>query len=396
MSRDLTREIVTAADNGELKTVESLLKEGASPDAMGPNSGALHCAAFKGHKEVVALLLQHGAKTDLADHQHFYPLQLAASKGHKDICELLIKAGAPLEAKTEHGGTALHVAAASDFPAVVTLLVKAGADQEATDNGGNTPLSTACGLGRLKVAKGLIKSGANVHALNDSLETTLIKAVRAIKPLRVKNWYSEGENGGIPVRYEVKEGLFTYTKAGSTKVLSLKDQRYCASQWWGPQAHLVYLDACELVGQLLKAGVDVNAVDSDGQTALGLACHSGESKVIEVLFKAGAKVDTVNGAGVTPLHFAAGSGRLDGLEMFLKLVPNVNVHAVDEYGWTPLHYLADIGGDVKMAQLLLEKGASRTAKSTKTRGGDLADGSTPSDVAAHWRDQVMAEALKPN
>lgn len=50
---DHNAQLVIAAENGELKTVKKLLKAGADPAAMGPNSGALHCAAFGGFKPVV-------------------------------------------------------------------------------------------------------------------------------------------------------------------------------------------------------------------------------------------------------------------------------------------------------------------------------------------------------
>ncbi len=59
MQKDLSREIVLASEAGELDKVKTLLKEGgASPNAMGPNSGAIHVAAFNGFKSVVETLLK--------------------------------------------------------------------------------------------------------------------------------------------------------------------------------------------------------------------------------------------------------------------------------------------------------------------------------------------------
>ena len=99
MTEELTKEIVLAAEAGKLDQVKQALAKGASPDAIGANSGALHCAAANGHHEVVKTLLEAGANPNLADKQSFYPLQLAACKDHATICTTLLNAGADIEAK---------------------------------------------------------------------------------------------------------------------------------------------------------------------------------------------------------------------------------------------------------------------------------------------------------
>ncbi len=398
---DLTMDIVLAAEKGDLEKVKNALKDGASPDAMGPNSGALHCAAFNGHKEIVKLLLKNGARTDIKDNQSFYPLHLAASKGETAICTMLIKAGADLEAKTSKGGTALHVAAVSNFGKVVTALVKAGANLEAKDQYDESPMFSAVWMGRNKIIKSLIKAGSDIHALNVDGDNALITALRALYDARIKSWKSIGSNNGRDVKYEVIKGCFRYdssynpddkTKLGN--VMTLKDQRYCASQSWGPTEHLKYLDAFDTVKTLLKSGADIHVVGRDNQNALAVACSCGEAKLMKDLFKAGASFDNVTTKGATPLHSVSSSGRLDGLEMFFNLAENYDIHAGDNWGWTPLHYLADAGGHLKMAELLLSKGADKNSKSTKDRGEGTPAGCTPSEVAYHWKDKEMGDALK--
>ncbi len=46
---ELNKNLVIAIENGNLDEVASLLGKGANPNAMGPNSGAIHCASFNGH-----------------------------------------------------------------------------------------------------------------------------------------------------------------------------------------------------------------------------------------------------------------------------------------------------------------------------------------------------------
>lgn len=396
-TEELTKAIVTAADEGRIEDVKAALKAGASPDAMGPNSGALHCAAFKGHTAIVSLLLQAGANPNVADMQEFYPIHLAAAGGHSAEIELLVANGSDLEHKTNKGGTAVHVAAASDFPDAVKALCKLGADLEARDQHGNTPLATACGLARAKVAKILMAAGANQLTLNDDQETLLHKLARGIKSARLKQWQTSGEVNGRPRSYQVRNGHFTMTDGGKTKTLPVKEQYQCAKLGWGPTAHLAYLEACDLFVQLLKSPIELHAIDKFVNNALSLIAHAGEGRLVKALLKAGLDAGIVNGSMATPLHLAAGSGRPDGLEELIKgIAPDQLAELInlgDSFGWTPLHYLADIGGTAEMAMLLISHGADRQAQSSQNRGGDMPEGMRPTDVALHWRDKEMAALL---
>jgi ankyrin repeat protein len=397
MSEIQDKSLILAAEYGDLDTVREMLALGANPNAMGPQSAALHCAAFEGHLEIVKYLLDNKADSNLVDTRGFYALQLAASKGRVEVALALIAAGANLEARTKHGGTALHVATASNFPDVVQLLLDAGADLEARDAGGNTPLATACGLGRKQIFHQLQKAGANMRTLSDAKETLLIKVARGIRVLRVKSWFSQGEIEGEPVSYQLKMGVMRFTKGGATMVLDRETERFVASQSWGPTAHLVYMDAFDLVQELLALGYKPSATDADGNTAFSLICHAGIGLLIESMCKAllRARKDAaiVHADGFQPIHLVAGSERIDGLETFLEYAFDVDANARDAYGWTPLHWLADMGGDVKMAELLIAAGADKLARSTRARGANMPEGITPAEVATHWGDAEMAEAL---
>jgi ankyrin repeat protein len=406
MTEELTKEIVLAAEAGNLEVVKAALKKGARPDAMGPNSGALHCAASNGHKDVVKVLLKAGANPNIADQQSFYPIQLAASKGHTPICSLLIKGGADIEVATNKGGTALHVAAASGYPKTVNALVKAGANIEVLDIYGVTPLNTAAAQGQSACIKALLKVGANVATKDKYDETPLLKASRRLYQTRVNDWYSGGTNSGREVKYTITKGAFRYyngyEKANDPyklgQLMSLKDQKYCASQSWGPSEHLLYLEAFETIKTLIKAKADLNAANDGGQSPMWMACTAGDAKAIKELHKAGATFDAVedNGEfmGATCLHKVAASGRLDGLEMCFELDKKTAINVLDGYGWTPLHYLADMGGHISMAELLLKKGAEKNLKGTKDRGQGTPKGVTASDVAFHWKDNEIGNLLK--
>jgi ankyrin repeat protein len=65
-------------------------------------------------------------------------------------------------------------------------------------------------------------------------------------------------------------------------------------------------DAIEAIKLCLDAGVDVNAVDGRGQTALHGAAFQGFDDVVQFLAAHGAKLDVKDKQGKTPLDSAKG------------------------------------------------------------------------------------------
>ena len=72
-------------------------------------------------------------------------------------------------------------------------------------------------------------------------------------------------------------------------------------------------DTLEIVKYLIKAGVDINATDMNGDTALSLTLERSDNdaynniaiKIIKELIKAGADVNITNGDGDSPVDIAA-------------------------------------------------------------------------------------------
>ena len=70
------------------------------------------------------------------------------------------------------------------------------------------------------------------------------------------------------------------------------------------QPHYREPDARLMVVAMLKAGVDVNEIDRDGNTALHLAVEEGPPKIVRKLLKYGADPQRANTSGDTALHLA--------------------------------------------------------------------------------------------
>jgi uncharacterized protein len=142
----------------------------------------------------------------------------------------------------------------------------------------------------------------------------------------------------------------------------------------------VNIDRPRLVLDLIKQGVDPNALNEQGQSALYLALRDESPGVGEALLGLDAvNVNQRNAAGETALMMAALRRNLPAMQQLLKRGALVNLD-----GWTPLHYAAT-GGSAAAIELLLAQGAVLDARSP--------NGSTPLMMAARYGSEEAAALL---
>lgn len=121
-----------------------------------------------------------------------------------------------------------------------------------------------------------------------------------------------------------------------------------------PLIYAVKNDRLHLFKELLKMGENVNIKNSDGDTALHLACSLGKYAFVLCILEYGADINSRNRSLYIPLHYACESCRLD-ISMLLVWC----VDAYEEADWTPLH-LACKAGCVELVKFLLENSADFT------------------------------------
>ncbi|XP_060712963.1 ankyrin repeat domain-containing protein 6b isoform X3 [Hemiscyllium ocellatum] len=146
-------------------------------DAGAQLSERLLIAAHKGQTENVVQLINKGAKIAVTKHGRT-ALHLAAYKGHIDVVRILLKASCDLDIQDDSEQTALHRAAVVGNTEVISALILEGCALDRQDKDGNTALHEACWHGFSQSVKLLVKAGANVHAKNQMGDTCLHIATR--------------------------------------------------------------------------------------------------------------------------------------------------------------------------------------------------------------------------
>lgn len=159
-----------AAFRGHVEIMRLLIAKGANVNAETGKSpehlSVLDFAADGGQVEAAALLIEKGADIRHLGDENKTPLHHAVNwgggtKGSKELAELLIKKGADINAKGwEEEYTPLMIAALNGNREIVEMLIANGADIDAKSKSGSTALQIAAGKRHQDVVELLRAKGA--------------------------------------------------------------------------------------------------------------------------------------------------------------------------------------------------------------------------------------------
>ncbi|KAJ6673282.1 ANKYRIN REPEAT-CONTAINING PROTEIN ITN1-LIKE [Salix viminalis] len=233
-----------AASRGDVNTLQELIGEDPlilHTVTVTTSNTPLHVAALLGHTRFAMEVMQnYPGLADELNQQGLSPIHLASAKGHLEIVK---------------GMLALR----SDL-----ALIK--------DEDGNIPLHTAAIRGRREILKQLFTT-ESANELNSSRETVLHLAVKHNRYQALELLIQ------LVNQYQIGNELLDAVDVGHNTILHLA----CA----GKKSKMVRL--------LSRTGVNVNAVNSEGLTALDLAVRSttgsnDEDEIQEIIRSVGAEL----------------------------------------------------------------------------------------------------------
>uniref|UniRef100_A0A8C7ZSU2 Ankyrin 3a n=1 Tax=Oryzias sinensis TaxID=183150 RepID=A0A8C7ZSU2_9TELE len=348
-----------ACKKNRVRVMELLLKHGASIQAV-TESGLtpIHVAAFMGHENIVSALINHGASPNTTNVVRETALHMAARAGQADVVRYLLKNGAKVDTKSKDDQTALHISSRLGKIDIVQQLLHCGASANAATTSGYTPLHLAAREGHEDVATMLLENGASLSS----------STKKGFTPLHVAAKYGKMEvaslllQKGAPADPAGKSGLTPLHVAAhydnQRVALLLLDQgaspHAAAKNGYTPLHIAAKKNQMEIGTTLLEYGADANAVTRQGISPIHLAAQEGSVDLVSLLLAKNANVTVCNKVqqnicllqtmGYTPLHVACHYGN----SKMVNFLPN---------GYTPLHQ-ASQQGHSHIVNLLLQHGAS--------------------------------------
>jgi ankyrin repeat protein len=356
--------LMTCSQTGSVEAVNTLLGRGADVNAKehSQQQTALMWAVAGRHLDVARTLLEHGADVEARSRVRtsgrsrsasvaptaveiatggsggFTPLLFAARVGDRELLKLMLDHGARVDQTAADGSTALIVATLRGHADAAVFLLEHGANAKAAGPGytalhwaagsWETQLTGPFGIdsyredewdamrglkrpAKIALIKALLAHGADPNArlvrepprfgyanlrFHVSLAgaTPFLIAARAADVEVMKILAAGGADASLPTKLHTTPLMVA---AGIGRVPN--------------ESFVTDSSTLEAVKLALELGGEVNAVDDIGDTALHGAAHIRSEAVVRFLVEKGARLEAKNSKGLTPLMIAEGSGHSD-------------------------------------------------------------------------------------
>lgn len=383
---------------GQVEIAKLLLENGAKIDALDAVGKTPFLLIIPENKqyEMYSTLLSFNAKATEKDMFGDTVLHVATMANvSTKVLQLLVSYGSPVNERNKQGITPLSLAIEKNNTPHVIFYAQNGADINAQDMQGNTPLGRALESPSIDMLKTLITpknvlskdsdgqtplhiaiikdspfeyiqylidSGADVNARNKNGDSVLYLAVKKNKKdvgdlllSRNADIFATNTENNSPLRIALTEGGEVQDWLITSRTLNIVDGSgntplHYAAEW----------NLKEALSSLIQKGANVNAVNSNGESALFSAVKADSPEIIQLLVENGIITDTRSNLtrdhlGNTPLHYAVKWNSLNAAQSIISLGFDVNSQNLS--GKTALSDSAR-SGKIEMTQLLIQFGAN--------------------------------------
>ena len=322
--------LMVAARSGYPEVVQQLLVHNANVNAHGSrNQTALMWAASQKHPDVTQVLLEHGAdiraRSDVWNQIEAAPphgrleynraiphggetaLLFAVRVGDLESSKLLVAAGADVNDADAWGVSATVLAAHSDFRDLLDFLLSKGADPNMAA-AGFTALDAAIMHRDEKMVAALLDHGADPNAplrtwtptRRTSKDFNFAPALVGATPFWLAARFTEPGVMRLLVKHGadpkfvlhsdyIAEARLQHRVEATTALMAATGMGGAGNAWNPPPRSQRETLALESVKVAAEMGVDVNAANTDGRTALDAARTLGYKTVVQFLTEKGAR-----------------------------------------------------------------------------------------------------------
>ncbi|MCK5674803.1 MAG: ankyrin repeat domain-containing protein [Spirochaetales bacterium] len=308
--------LILAVQKNAFNMTDILINSGGNVSITGSNGrSTLMIAAANGNVQMMEQLLSEGAELDLVDNSGLSALFYSVSGNNLEGLSFLINSGADAGKIDNKGRTPLHLLTQNGQKAFARMLIQAGADpSHQQSSSGETPLHIASGSGAWELVEEYLSDksvlqqinllstqpGAPLfYALNPEL--SLQSAVNTMGIL-----LEAGADPNIASVQDVLPIVHAVEKLDASRVELLVDWGAKLNNHLAEEKTFLHTAASrklpKLVSVLLKAGIDPDLRDKQGNTALFIAVRGADVETVELLLVSGAEPDIINNDGETVLY----------------------------------------------------------------------------------------------
>ncbi|XP_070579658.1 transient receptor potential cation channel subfamily A member 1-like [Ptychodera flava] len=307
-------------------------------DSIG--AAPLHYAVRFNHKEVVKLLLNYGADTNLRVHEYKQSaLHFAARRNFTNILRRLLANRADVNIRDFTGAVPLHYSARYGHLEITEILLRSELSEvNKEDDDKMTPLHHAAMQGNVPMCQLLLKYGADLRA----------KEINDITPLMFAAIRGNIET----MKFIIDAGKYMNMSCCSF-MADVDDEGSNVLHLAVARSHIEAAVFC------LNEGADINSKKFNGHTPLHIAAVTGNAEVAAMLIRHEAKVNAKDEEQMTPLHRASLYSRMEVMKLLIE--NGAALETPDLELFTPM-LASSWKGQTAAATYLLEVGALMTVK----------------------------------